>query len=210
MFLSRLNDCDVHILGVVRGLENEGDRVTESFRRTKPELIAVSLSKEDLDVIKDSPGKKEKATSTNFEEEVYIHVLGKFGDIIKPPPCYSAAVDLSKKNDVPCTPIDMNDEEFTDAFCKNVSTFELYRQSRGSKRLMRTKFKGSTPEEFVLEFDKSVNRLEGYRKLEKERERFMADKLLKLSKKWKSIMAVIELERLEGVKSHLANKQDLS
>lgn len=207
MFLSRLDDCDVHILGVVRGLEKEGDRVRESFKKTKPELIAVSLSKEDLDVIRDSPDKKEKATASNFEEEVYIDILGHFGDIIKPPPCYSAAVDLSRKNDVPCTPIDMNDEEFTDAFCRNVSTFELYRQSRGAKRLMRTKFKASTPEEFVLEFDRSVNRLEGYRKLEGDREKHMADKLLKLSKKWKSILAVIELERLEGVKSHLGKER---
>jgi pheromone shutdown protein TraB len=207
MFLSRLNDCDIHVLGVVRGLEKEGDRVRDTFKRTKPGLIAVSLSKEDLDIIRDSPGKREKATASNFEEEVYILVLGKFGEIIKPPPCYAAAVDLGRKNDVPCTPIDMDDEEFTDAFCRNVSTFELYRQSRGAKRLRRTKFKASTPEEFVLEFDKSVNRLEGYRKLEEDRERHMADKLAKLSKKWKSILAVIELERLEGVKAQVENKR---
>lgn len=207
MFLAKLNDCDVHVLGVVRGLEKEGDKVREAFRKAEPALIAVSLSKEDLDVIRDSPGKREKATASNFEEEIYIHVLGKFGEIIKPPPCYAAAVDLSRKNDLPCTPVDMNDEEFTDAFCRNVSTFELYRQSRGAKRLMRTKYKASTPEEFVLEFDKSANRLEGYKRLEEERERYMAEKLAKLSKKWKSLLAVIELERLEGVKSQLGNKR---
>jgi pheromone shutdown protein TraB len=206
MFLCRLNDCDIHVLGVVRGLEKEGDKVKEAFKRTKPGLIAVSLSKEDLEIIKDSPGKREEATASNFEEDVYIKGLKKYGDIIKPPPCYEVAVDLSKKNDLPCTPIDMNDEEFTDAFCRNVSTFELYRQSRGAKRLMRKKFKASAPEEFVIEFDKSVNRLEGYRKLEEDRERFMADKLLKLSKKWKNILAVIELERFEGVKGQLRDR----
>jgi pheromone shutdown protein TraB len=102
----------------------------------------------------------------------------------------------------------MNDEEYTDAFCRNVSTFELYRQSRGSKRLIRREFKASTPEEFVLEFDTMVNRLEGYRKLEEDREKHMADKLLKLSKKWKSVLAVIELERLEGVKALLGKGLD--
>jgi pheromone shutdown protein TraB len=202
----KVGNCDILLLGTIKGLEKESDRVREGFDSMKPELIAVSLSKEDLGILADFSGENEKAKPMNFEEEVYIRELQRFGDVLKPPPCYLSAVKLGKKHGIPCTPLDMNDEEYTEAFCRNVSTFELYRHSWSAKKLRKRKFMASTPEQFVREFDSTVTRLDGYSKLEEERERFIAKKLKGLSTKRESILAVIELERADGVTKLLTQK----
>jgi len=202
-----LNNCKLHIIGVIKGLEKESEKVREGFKRFEPELLAISLSKEDLSALKKFSGKVRDAEPSNFEEIVYIRELKKFGKVKKPPPCYLTAVKLAKENNVPTTAIDMNDEEYTDAFCRNVSTLDLYRHSWGAKKFIRRKFSASTPEEFVAGFDKAATSLKGYKMLEEEREKYMAERLLKFSKKWKSIFAVVELERAEAVKK-LIKKMD--
>jgi pheromone shutdown protein TraB len=198
-----LNDCRLHVLGAIKGLENEMEKVKKSFELSKPDLIAVSLSKEDLRTLKNFEGKVEDAKPDNFEEVIYIRELKKWGEVKKPPPCYLAAVGLGKEHNVTCRAIDMNDEEYTDAFCRNVGTFELYRHSWSAKKLMKRKFKALTPEDFVIEYDKAITRLEGYRALELAREKHMAEKLRQLSRDRKSILAVVELERAEGLKEIL-------
>jgi len=200
-----LNNCKIHILSVVKGLEKEAEKVKEHFKKIQSELIVVSLSKEDLNVLKNYSGKIEDAEPYNFEEAVYIRELKKYGDVKKPPPCYLAAVELGKQHQVPCRAIDMNDEEYTEAYCRLISTFELYRHSWSSKKFMKRKFSASTPEDFVIEFDKEVTKLNGYRMLEQEREKHMANWLLRFSKDRKGVLAVIEVERAKGVADLLTN-----
>lgn len=202
-----LNNCKLHIIGVIKGLEKESEKVREGFKRCKPEFLAISLSKEDLSGLKNFSGKVRNAEPSNYEEVVYIRELKKFGKVKKPPPCYLTAVGLAKENNVPCTAIDMSEEEYTDAFCRNVSTLDLYRHSWGAKKFMRKKFSASTPGDFIIEFDKAATSLKGYKMLEEEREKYMAERLLKFSKKWKSILAVVELERAEAV-GRLIKKMD--
>lgn len=200
MAVLKLNNCELHIIGVIKGLEKESEKVREGFKKHKPEFLAISLSKEDLSALKSFSGKVGNAEPSNYEEVVYIRELKKFGKVKKPPPCYLTAVELAKESNVPCTAIDMSDEEYTDAFCRNVSTLDLYRHSWGAKKFIKKKFSASTPEEFVAGFDKAATSLKGYKMLEEEREKYMAERLLKLSKKWKSILAVVELERAEAVR----------
>ena len=209
MSLIELNDCKLHILSVIKGLEVESDKVKKSFRTVKPDAVAVSLSREDLNALKDYSGEPEDAEPLNFEEAVYIREMKDFGGVKKPPPCYLTAVRLCKDwKNVSCVPVDMNEEDYTDAFCRNVSTIDLYRHSWSGNRFQRRKFKATAPEDFVLEFDRALTRLSGYRMLEKERERHMAKRLLKLSKKYRSILSVIELERSAGVQRLVKEKSE--
>jgi pheromone shutdown protein TraB len=177
-----LNNCKLNILEVIKGLEKESERVRESFETFKPDIIAVSLSSEDLDMLRNFKDELENAEPDNFEEALYIRELKKYGDVKKPPPCYLAAVKVGLENNVPCTAIDMNEEEYTDAFCRNIHTLDLYRHSWSANRTLKRKFDASTPEELVIAIDKVVTRINSYRKLEEDREKHMAEKLIELSK----------------------------
>ncbi|UCF07861.1 MAG: hypothetical protein JSW28_09510, partial [Thermoplasmata archaeon] len=140
-------------------------------------------------------------------EEIYAKKLASFGEVKVPPPCYEAAMKLCLRDSIRVVPIDMDDLYYADVFCENVSTWDLIRHSLRVKKLMRKKFKAKTAEEFVLEWDKEINKLKGFRNLETKREEYMANELARLAQEHERILCVMEMQRAEGVFRRL-NKKD--
>ena len=101
----------------------------------------------------------------------------------------------------------MTEEEYTDAYCHFISTFDIMRDSWFKAKLDKKSLEAKTPEEFVLKFDRTVNKTKGHKGLEREREKVMAHKIWKLTKKQSVILAIIELERAGGVVSELRKKR---
>jgi hypothetical protein len=97
----------------------------------------------------------------------------------------------------------MDDEHYTAAYCKHVGTLDMMRQGRSRKLYETHDFTAPTPEGFVLEWDALVNRLKGYRALERAREAWMAKVIGRLSESCSVLAAVIERERLGGVGKEL-------
>ncbi|UCD91950.1 MAG: hypothetical protein JSV43_06880 [Methanobacteriota archaeon] len=195
----------VAVLPVVRGLVSEERKVESNFNKWTPGSVALSISKEELEALKQF--KDEGAELETFEEEVYVSRLSEFGEVRKPPPCFHKAVKLCTENEIECVGVDMTEVEYTDAYCHFVSTFEVMRASWFKKRLQSDSLKSETPEEFVLKFDQTVNKSKGFQELEKEREKVIAHKIWKMAKTQNKIMAVIELERSDGVLSELKKKR---
>lgn len=195
---------EVVLAGAVRGLVSEGVRVANIVGDIRPELLALAVSLEGLEAMKEHlDTSEESAELENVEEEIYVAGLEAFGEVKKPPPCYSEAWKAATQMKLAVEPLDMNDEKYTNAFCRNISTLEMVSQGRCQRRIMRHKFQAKTAEEFVLEFDSVVNKQKGYKKLEREREEHMAMRIGKLAKKYEKMLAIIEVERLEGVKRGL-------
>jgi hypothetical protein len=195
----------IAVLPVVRGLVSEGGKVEDAIRRWTPESVALSISREEVQTLQNM-GDEEGVLET-FEEEFYVMNLSEFGEVKKPPPCFVAAVKHCAKNDVECVGADMTDDEYTDAYCYFISTIEMMRDSWSKKRLRTKMLEASSPEEFVLRFDGIVNKTQGYRDLEREREKVMAHRIRMLAKTRSKILAVIELERSEGVLTELKKKR---
>jgi hypothetical protein len=84
-------------------------------------------------------------------------------------------------------------------FCENVTTRDLIRHSLRVKKLRRKKFKAETAQEFVLAWDREINKLKGFRNLETARENYMARELIRLSKKYSRILCIMEMQRAKGV-----------
>ncbi|MCD6331277.1 MAG: hypothetical protein J7L80_03650, partial [Thermoplasmata archaeon] len=57
--------------------------------------------------------------------------------------------------------------------------------------------------EFVFEWDKEINSIKSFRKIEDIRERRMAENLAKLCKSYKKILAILPLEKLNGIENRL-------
>ncbi len=191
----------IHLMGAVRGLVAEGERVAAAIQNLVPEAIALSISPEGLQAMeKHDSSKPDKSEPSNPEEEIYIQGLSAFGEVVKPPPCFSMALEQAKAKNVPIRALDMDDEHYTLAYCKHVGTMDMIRQGHGRKSMPKHRFASKTPEEFVLEWDGLVNRLKGYRDLEDSREEWLAKGISKLAGKSGSVLAIVELERLEGVR----------
>lgn len=195
----------VMLIGAIRGLVSEGDRVGGLLRTNRPDAIGLVVSKEGLQAMNEhlKSNEEENAMLENVEEEIYVAGLEAFGEVMKPPPCYAEAWKVCEELNIPAEPLDMNDDQYTNAYCRNISTFEMMTQGRAQRRIVRHKFQANTPQEYVLEFDSVVNRQKGYQNLEAEREEYIAVNVKKLSKKHGNVAAVVELERLDGVKKAL-------
>jgi hypothetical protein len=73
------------------------------------------------------------------------------------------------------------------------------REGMGTKKLKRKRFDISSPEAFVRDWDRKVNRISGFRRLEIARESHIARALGNLAKKYKVVLGFVEFERAEGV-----------
>jgi hypothetical protein len=188
----------IYLTGAVRGLVPEGYRITALAKRISPGVLGLSVSKEGLSAMS-AHGPAKKAEPANPEEAAYIRGLSAFGEVVKPPPCYSAALETG----IGVVALDMDDGHYTAAYCKYVTTLDMMRQSGGRKLILRHRFSAKTPEDFVVEWDRLVNRPRGYRTLERAREAWLARGAARLAKDHGKALVVVEHERLAGVAKNL-------
>lgn len=196
------NGCEITILPVVKGLVAEGDEVAKAVKDLCPDVVALSISKEELSALRN------KVNYEDYEmadlEEVYAAHLEAFGDVELPPPCFVSAVDACAGASIPVVPLDMNDEVFTEAYCSSVRTRDMIRESFFARRALKRKFDLSSPQAFARDWDEKVNKAKGFQELERQRERHMAEALSNLCRRYRRILAVIECERVPGVETVLA------
>ncbi|MBA3046514.1 MAG: hypothetical protein KKH41_08260 [Candidatus Thermoplasmatota archaeon] len=198
-------DSKIFITGAVKGLVSEGQRIAALIESIRPDTVAISLNREglgalgEMDIIS-----KSRTGPVNIEEIIYMRGLSDYGEVVKPPPCFSVALDTASKVGISVVALDMDDEHYTAAYCKYVSTLDMIRQGNSQKRFSKHIFRAETPEGFVLEWDRLVNRFPGYRQLERAREYWMAKGICRVAGKYKKPMAIIELERVAGLKTQLS------
>ncbi len=201
--------CSIHVLPVIKGLVSESEKVRQAFDYVKPDLVAISISKEELEGLRSLPEDYEPMLSRY--EEIYADGLGRFGEVSAPPPCYVAALELADHRGIPLVPVDLDEQSYTELYVMAVSGGTLFRHSTRTWILKRRKFSTESPEDFVLAWDRAVNGLEGFRKIEQTRAETMARGIVKAcSGSTHQILAVVELERaeevLKGIKTEIGRK----
>lgn len=166
-----------------------------------PEAVALTVGREDLAALETYDG--EEHPPANWEEELYVAGLSHWGDVRKPPPCFVEAVRAAKERDIALRALDFNDEDYTEKYLEHVTAWDLIFHSRLEKKARKRAFTAETPEAFVLEYDAFVNDPEGYVALERARERHIARRITTLAGKHRTVLAVVEFERAEGVRKRL-------
>lgn len=193
----RLGESSVSVLSVVRGLPSDGEAVGGAIASLSPARVALSVSPEELDTLRTYQGGNMEPDTV--EEEAYVAGLSAWEEPVMPPPCFTRAVNLATARQIPLDAVDMSEEEYTDAYTTWVSTMELLLQGRMEARLLRKRFRVSSPQEFAVAWDAEVNRTVGFTRLQREREKFMASRLRQIAKTGPRVLAVIEVERVKGV-----------
>ena len=195
-----LGTSRIAVLPVVKGLVSEAEEVSKAFSEVRPEAIAVSISREEL------TGLKNREDYDKYEpsdlEIIYQAFLERWGEVRIPPPAFVRALEIAEREDRAIIPLDMNDQVYTEAYCGKVSTTDMIRESLFAKRATGKRYDLSSPAAFAVSWDQRVN-FSGFRELEDAREKHMAGALSNLSRRYRSVLAVIEVERCDGVLARL-------
>lgn len=193
----------IRVLGTIKGLVCEKELVKKAVMDQEPEIIALHISKEEIRGLGKVVDGKVKNTYLSSYEKVYARELSRFGEVQIPPPSLVEAYGLSKEMEIPLRPLDFNEVSYSRIYTQCIDGLTMMRQSLRQKRVNRKKFRSTTAEEFCLEWDRTVNRLKGFRMLEDRREKRMSSRIIKLGGTFKRMLAVVELERMDGILEHL-------
>ncbi|MGC8610680.1 MAG: hypothetical protein ACP5LM_04945, partial [Thermoplasmata archaeon] len=133
--------------GTVRGVAYEIEELDRIFSENKIEIILLGISPEELDGLKKYIEKPFDIDLTDYEL-IWGLKLKELTKVKLPVPSYYHALVYAMKNNIDVIAIDMNDEDYANAFTKNVSFFDLLRHSLRKNRILKRRFRSKTPEEF--------------------------------------------------------------
>ena len=201
MISLELAGCRIDILPVVQGLVAEADKVAEAFGDY--DAYGLSVGPEGLLALEN----RAKAEDDDFEvsqiDLVYAKKMSEFGEVQFPSPAFCELVDLCKERSKGIIPLDMNEERFTQLYIDTVKVTEYVNEHRIAKKGLKKDFKVSSPEDLALAWDEHVNGVKGYRMVAEGRERYIAEQIREVAKYRKSLLAVIETERVPGIEKLL-------
>jgi hypothetical protein len=199
-----VNGSRIHVVGVVKGLVSEEGKVESAFSAIAPDVVGLSVSKEQLTALRSKEVWEEYDLSPL--EAAYKTLLEEFGEVRLPSPAFVKALELGKFSNIPIIPIDMNDLDYTETYCVKVGAVDLVREGAFSKSVKKRRFEGASPESFAIDWDRRVNKAKGFRELEGEREAHMAFTLKRMTSRYSEILALVDYERSEGVITHLRSR----
>ncbi len=191
-----LGKTQIRILSTVKGLVSEAAVVEEEIESFEPDLVALSISPEEIEGTRKWDG--EPYDMSGWDEVYGLSLRKIVGDdgVKLPPPSFSTAIKISDLKNIDVIGIDMDEISFTEAYTKNISTWQLFKRGRLEKSMTKSGIEGQTPEEIALNMESSIRGLSGFANLERERVKTMAENIRLQSERQKKILAIIEISNV--------------
>ena len=198
MISHRIGDCDIDILPIVNGLESEAEKVRSAYGGY--EAYGASLGIEGIQALKDRVRLEDEFEVSELDIAYAKRMMDQTGEeVVMPSPAMCTLGDLVTENGGNVIPLDMNDEAFTEMYCDTVSAFDFVKEHGLAKKGMKRRFEANDPLGFALEWDGFVNGVKSYRKVSENREKHIAEQIRDIARYRKSLLAVIEAERADGI-----------
>ncbi len=207
-----IDGSKVYLLGIVKGLVDQGDKLEEELKKISEKIVvgALPISEEELEGLKEFI-ERDSGEGIEIEpsspEKVYAEKLSRFGEVSLPPPSYTFFLKYCTERDIEVEAFDMDEDHYTMAYCDHVSGTQWIRQTFREKTLSGRSIDAETPEEFALKWDRMINKLSGFQELQKHREKIMAKNITRFSKRG-VLVALVEEERIEGVLKQLEGDEE--
>ena len=191
-----LGNSEIRILSTVKGLVSESDIVENEIESFDPDLVALGIGPEEVNGTRNWDG--EPYDMSGWDEIYGLGLRKIVGDkgVKLPPPSFSTAIKVSDSKKIDVIGIDMDEESFTEAYTKNISTWQLFKRGRLEKKMSKAGIEGKTPEEIALNMESSIRELSGFAKLESARVKSMLTNLRFQSETRKKILAIIEISNV--------------
>ncbi len=193
-----LGKAQIRVLSTVKGLVSEAVVVEEEIESFEPDLVALSIGPEEIEGTRKWDG--EPYDMSGWDEVYGLSLRKLVGDdgVKLPPPSFSKAIKVSDSKNIDVIGIDMDEISFTEAYTKNISTWQLFKRSRLEKSMTKSGIEGQTPEEVALNMESSIRELSGFANLERERVKTMAENVRLQSERQKKILAIIEISNVSA------------
>ncbi len=198
----RIGNCDIDIIPIIKGLISEEKKVEDALSAKDYEAAGVSWGIEEIEAVK-RRDEIEGENETNDLDIVYLYKLKTFGNVNMPDPAFTYLIDEFSKKGKSVIPLNMSDDEYAEAYCREVSTFDFLRENKIVKKAMKKEFDMSSPESFIKEWDSLIGEIKGYRKMNDITEEFIADQIRSVAKYRKNALLLVDYERFDGVISLL-------
>ncbi len=191
-----LGNSEIRILSTVKGLVSESDIVESEIESFDPDLVALGIGPEEVNGTREWDG--EPYDMSGWDEIYGLSLRKIVGDkgVKLPPPSFSTAIKVSDSKKIDVIGIDMDEESFTEAYTKNISTWQLFKRGRLEKSMSKAGIEGKTPEEIALNMESLIRELSGFAKLESARVKAMLTNLRIQSETRKKILAIIEISNV--------------
>ena len=191
-----LGKAQIRVLSTVKGLVSEAAVVEEEIESFEPDLVALSIGPEEIEGTRKWDG--EQYDMSGWDEVYGLSLRKLVGDdgVKLPPPSFSKAIKVSDSKNIDVIGIDMDEISFTEAYTKNISTWQLFKRSRLEKSMTKSGIEGQTPEEIALNMESSIRGLSGFANLERERVKTMAENIRLQSERQNKILAIIEISNV--------------
>ena len=191
-----LGKAQIRVLSTVKGLVSEAAVVEEEIESFEPDLVALSIGPEEIEGTRKWDG--EPYDMSGWDEVYGLSLRKIVGDdgVKLPPPSFSMAIKISDLKNIDVIGIDMDEISFTEAYTKNISTWQLFKRGRLEKSMKKSGIEGQTPEEIALNMESSIRGLSGFANLERERVKTMAENVRLQSERQKKILAIIEISNV--------------
>jgi len=194
-----LGNSEIRILSTVKGLVSESDIVESEIESFDPDLVALGIGPEEVNGTREWDG--EPYDMSGWDEIYGLSLRKIVGDkgVKLPPPSFSTAIKVSDSKKIDVIGIDMDEESFTEAYTKNISTWQLFKRGRLEKSMSKAGIEGKTPEDIALNMESSIRELSGFAKLESERVKTMADNLRMQSTERDKILSIVEISNVSDL-----------
>ena len=198
-----LGNTEIRILSTVKGLVSESQIVENEIEAFNPDLVALGMGPEEVNGTREWDG--EPYDMSGWDEIYGLSLRKIVGDkgVKLPPPSFSTAIKVSDSKETDVIGIDMDEISFTEAYTKNISTWQLFKRGRLEKSMTKSGIEGQTPEEIALNMESSIRELSGFSKLESERVKVMASNLLIQTDSRDKILAIIEISNVSDLLKEL-------
>lgn len=196
----KIGECDIDILPVVHGLVADAEKVRSAYGGY--EAYACALGIEGIQGIKNR-SEIDDDFGINEMDIAYAKHMEAFGEVQIPSPALCELIDLCAADGMNVIPLDMNDEDFTELYCDTVKATDFVREHRHAKKGYKKKFDADSPENLAIQWDAHVNKVKSYALLSRKREEYIASQIRDVAKYRKSLLVVLEVERVEGIMKHL-------
>ena len=198
-----LGNSEIRILSTVKGLVSESDIVESEIESFNPDLVALGIGPEEVNGTREWDG--EPYDMSGWDEIYGLSLRKIVGDkgVKLPPPSFSTAIKVSDSKKIDVIGIDMDEESFTEAYTKNISTWQLFKRGRLEKSMSKAGIEGKTPEEIALNMESSIRELSGFAKLEEQRLKAMVSNLRVHCENQKKILAIIEISNVHELLDEL-------
>lgn len=194
----------VTLAGGILGLASEGPAVGERLRSDAFDLVLLGIPFEDLDAIRATSG-KEHATEFHQDttDDLYLKTLARFGEVRVPPADLYVAFEHAQRTGAKVEAVDLGDEGHTAVWTEHVGVFELIKNNRRLKRMPSEAFRARTPEEFAREWDERLFPTKGLKRVQDEREAWMAKRIAEAATGAARVFVLVPLARWPGVHRRL-------